>query len=451
MPPSASSAALARLHLVLGGLILFATESHGALSIPVRPISFPLSRPTSIGELVAWGSNTFGQITIPPTATNVVAVAAGWNHNLALRSDGTVVAWGENTDGQCDVPLNLTDVVEISAAVKHSLALKSDGRVSAWGFAFSPPLTDAVSIRAINYNSLALRIAGTVVMWGTAASSYVPFGPWTNVVGLGDDDFQGVVLTADGSAWIDSSGPRIVGNVAALASGFPRMIAGVRVDGIPIGDFGFPAGFKAMAVASAADGTFGAISGDSSVAVWGSSTFLRTNMPPRLRGVFAISGGLSHFIALKLPTPPIPTTAVASAQIDHGFIVALNVIDGGEGYDAPPTVTITGGGGSGATATAQISRGVVTNFTMISAGSGYTSQPTFTIDPPPFLPKLSIAPSRVNVVLQVVPGKRYQLESSDDLPNFSPIGSPFTAPSNTITNEFTLSETGQFFRIQEVP
>ena len=51
----------------------------------------------------------------------------------------------------------------------------------------------------------------------------------------------------------------------------------------------------------------------------------------------------------------------------------------------------------------------------------------------------------------VVPGKRYQLESSDDLPNFSPIGVPFTAVSNTITNEFTLSETGQFFRIQEVP
>lgn len=62
-----------------------------------------------------------------------------------------------------------------------------------------------------------------------------------------------------------------------------------------------------------------------------------------------------------------------------------------------------------------------------SGGVGYTGTPTITIAPPPFLPKLTIATSRVGVTMQVVPGKRYQLESSNDLPNFGPVGAPFVA------------------------
>ena len=46
-----------------------------------------------------------GQTHVPAAATNVVAVAAGYYHNLALRADGTVVAWGKNTTGQCRCPL----------------------------------------------------------------------------------------------------------------------------------------------------------------------------------------------------------------------------------------------------------------------------------------------------------------------------------------------------------
>ena len=35
--------------------------------------------------------------------TNVVAIAAGWAHVLALKSDGTVWAWGEGEDGQLGI------------------------------------------------------------------------------------------------------------------------------------------------------------------------------------------------------------------------------------------------------------------------------------------------------------------------------------------------------------
>jgi alpha-tubulin suppressor-like RCC1 family protein len=44
---------------------------------------------------MAWGANYSGQAG-PRLADNVVAVAAGEAHSLALRSDGTVLAWGSN-------------------------------------------------------------------------------------------------------------------------------------------------------------------------------------------------------------------------------------------------------------------------------------------------------------------------------------------------------------------
>src|SRR5687768_7151959 len=81
---------------------LVALSTAAAPALPERPASFPLSRPSVVGELVAWGSNAFGQVTIPPGATNVVAIAAGFFHSLALRANGTVVAWGDNTKGQCN-------------------------------------------------------------------------------------------------------------------------------------------------------------------------------------------------------------------------------------------------------------------------------------------------------------------------------------------------------------
>ncbi|MDR3638959.1 MAG: proprotein convertase P-domain-containing protein [Isosphaeraceae bacterium] len=60
-------------------------------------------------------------------------------------------------------------------------------------------------------------------------------------------------------------------------------------------------------------------------------------------------------------------------------IKSVSVTNGGSGYTTAPTVTITGGGGSGAAAYATISGGLVTSITLTSAGSGYTSTPTVTL------------------------------------------------------------------------
>ncbi|MBF8720187.1 phage tail tube protein [Pseudomonas guariconensis] len=68
-----------------------------------------------------------------------------------------------------------------------------------------------------------------------------------------------------------------------------------------------------------------------------------------------------------------PTVGVA------GTLAAIELTSGGSGYTTPPTVTFSGGGGTGAAATAIIQGGAVVGFTITNEGSGYTSAPTITL------------------------------------------------------------------------
>jgi len=60
-------------------------------------------------------------------------------------------------------------------------------------------------------------------------------------------------------------------------------------------------------------------------------------------------------------------------------VSSIPVATGGAGYLDTPIVTLTGGGGVGATAVAVIAGGAVTNITILSPGTGYTSAPTVTL------------------------------------------------------------------------
>ena len=110
------------------------------------------------GTVWTWGSNSFGALgrgshsvgerdASPKPVdglTNVIAIAGGQGHSLALKSDGTVWAWGMNMYGELgtgdlidrDLPTKintLTDIVEISTWGEFSIALKKDGTIWAWG------------------------------------------------------------------------------------------------------------------------------------------------------------------------------------------------------------------------------------------------------------------------------------------------------------------------------
>lgn len=73
-----------------------------------------------------------------------IAVSAGEDFTLALKSDGTVWSWGRNDKGQLGdgtkqnsnqpvLVVGLRNIIQISAGGSHALALKSDGSIWSWG------------------------------------------------------------------------------------------------------------------------------------------------------------------------------------------------------------------------------------------------------------------------------------------------------------------------------
>ena len=148
----------------------------------------------SNGVAVAWGWNGYGQTTVPNNS-NIVdvaagglltmilkntgmtvgfgnlafgsvggaqAVAPGYEHNMALLSNGTVVAWGNATWLQTSVPSSLNGVAAVSGTHYHCLALRTNGVVVGWGRNDQgqgrPPawLTNALAVSTGELHSLAI-------------------------------------------------------------------------------------------------------------------------------------------------------------------------------------------------------------------------------------------------------------------------------------------------------
>lgn len=62
-----------------------------------------------------------------------------------------------------------------------------------------------------------------------------------------------------------------------------------------------------------------------------------------------------------------------------GGVVKIAVSTGGTGYTSPPSVSVVGGGGTGAAAQAHISGSRVESIVITNAGSGFTSSPTISL------------------------------------------------------------------------
>jgi hypothetical protein len=92
---------------------------------------------------------------------------------------------------------------------------------------------------------------------------------------------------------------------------------------------------------------------------------------------------------VSIAAPPVGgTQATATASLAGSSVLGIALTSGGAGsggglgYTSPPTVTFSAPqlpGGYSATATASISGGVVTGFTLTNPGYGYTSAPTITL------------------------------------------------------------------------
>ncbi|MGL4398834.1 MAG: hypothetical protein ACRCXD_03110 [Luteolibacter sp.] len=231
--------------------------------------------------LVAWGADAAAQSSVPTGLGNVVAIASGESHHLALRADGTVLGWGENNDGQAAPPGGASDLAGIAAGGFHSLGLRSDGTVTGRGRntegqAHAPGgLMGVVQVAAGKFHSLALKRDGSITAWGRNAEQQcdVPVGLGTAVAVAAGDDFS-VALLNDGT--LSSWGTGVAGTGGIISAG-GELVVEVAAGG-------------AHGLALRADGTvFG----------WGENGSGQIVPPPGLTDVVAIAAGSSHSMALK--------------------------------------------------------------------------------------------------------------------------------------------------------
>ncbi len=153
-----------------------------------------------------------------PADFTYVQVSAGGDHSLAVGSDGNAWAWGYNNSGQlgngttsysgqstpvkvgkpADAPANFT-YLQVSAGWQHSLALGSDGNAYAWGYndtgqlgngttssqktpvrvktpADAPADFTYLQVSAGRYHSLAVGSNGNAYAWGSNSNGQLGNG-----------------------------------------------------------------------------------------------------------------------------------------------------------------------------------------------------------------------------------------------------------------------------------
>lgn len=280
------------IELRLSKVAAWGTNTYGQCTVPaslsnVVSVAAGVSHSLALrsdGTLAAWGTNTYGQCTVPVSATKIVSAASGGYHNLALRADGTVVAWGQNTYGQCTTPVSASNAIAFAAGMYHSAILRSNGSVAAWGqntygqCTVPVSLTNVIAMAAGHYHNLALRTNRTVVAWGqnTYGQCTVPVSA-TNIMSVAAGGYHSLALRADGTvvAW----GQNIYGQCA-----------------VPV------AASNTVAVAAGQYHSF-ALRRDGRIVAWGQNTYGQCGGASNVAYAVFISSGFNHGLVIRRPDP----------------------------------------------------------------------------------------------------------------------------------------------------
>ncbi len=210
------------------------------------------------GTVWTWGNNSYGQLgdgtrtdsssPVQVSGLNgVIGVAGGFWHTVALKSDGTVWTWGSNkygqlgngdeTDTDSSAPVEvsgLSDAIAVAGGYWHTVALKSDGTVWTWGNNFYGQLgdgtntdgktpvqvsglSDVLAIASGYWHTIALKSDGTVWTWGN--NTYGQLGDGSTV-------HSATPVQVSGLSGVDTN----VDNVTSIAGGYWHTIA-LKTDG----------------------------------------------------------------------------------------------------------------------------------------------------------------------------------------------------------------------------
>lgn len=316
--------------------------------------------------VLGWGDNSRSQLNIPASATNAVAVAAGWAHSLALRTDGTVVGWGTDPNGAARVPASATNVVIIAAGTNYCLAVTADGQLLSWGTSTLTNLpSDLGVITAIGAgvgHCLAIRndttppriVEGQSVAYQSRVGANTLLPLYARAIGAGPLHYQWL---ADGVPIPDSDTPlprvpAIFGTdqgayQAVISNPYGSITSSVaQVEVLRVNAWGdnrngqltIPAGL-ANPVAIRA-GTFHclALEQNGSVTAWGKNRDQQALPPSVANSVAAIAGGGDHTLALNTDgtiiawgrnwdgQTDVPPNATNVAAVAAGFAHSLALL-----------------------------------------------------------------------------------------------------------------------------
>jgi alpha-tubulin suppressor-like RCC1 family protein len=279
------------------------------------------------GTVWAWGDGQSGRLGDGTTGSNnwrsvpgqvsdlteVIAVAPGEYHTLALKDDGTVWAWGsnsngvlgnENISGSSSVPVQvitdgetgaaLTDIQAIAAGNEHSLALKDDGTVWAWGSKRYGQLGDGKS------SWTSSKVPVQVIIDSETGVAL------TDIQAIAVGDNHSLALKNDGTVW--AWGRNYYGQLGTGQSRSSLELSAVSVQVIEDSESG--AALTDVKAIAAGQGQSFALKNDGTVWAWGwngnaqlgNGSTVDSSIPvkvARLTDIQSITAGANHIMALK--------------------------------------------------------------------------------------------------------------------------------------------------------
>lgn len=184
---------------------------------------------TREGGIVQWGKVPVNA----PGGNDFVDLAGGDSHMLALTESGQIVAWGNDANGECsEIPGGAlsgdglvfasvsSDFVSIAAGEKWSLAVRRDGSIAVWG-AGTPPgeqgfLTVSTVVSGGNL-AVALRTDGSLFSWYVSGGAVVYSAPGSDYASVAAGVYPVLALTKDGQ--VVAWGTDIAGACSGIPGG----------------------------------------------------------------------------------------------------------------------------------------------------------------------------------------------------------------------------------------
>ena len=176
---------------------------------------------------------------------NIVNVAAGYDHVLALSDQGKLYVWGNTRLSQADIPQKAQrkEFVQIGASTQYSVALTKDGYLYLWGN-------------------------------GNTADIKVKKDYQNHIVKFALSDYAYVCLMDDGS--VKYTGYNATTSYAQIPEGLESGVTDI----------------------AASSTTFAAVDGNGKVAIWGNVTNGENDVPEFEGEIREIYGGRYHYTAL---------------------------------------------------------------------------------------------------------------------------------------------------------